>query len=311
MVRLLASSSAPRDRGYGSRGGDGPERPPLRPRRRADQSITTVGDVVVTARRREEAVRDVPSTITALSVGTTGSQEPDRRRGRPAPDRSRRPLQRPAEREPGRSLGARFGHPARHQRRLGRGPVRQRRLCRQQHARRPQLQAHRLFRPGPHRGAGRPARRALRPQLRVRHRQYRAGQPAFRQRPGGGHLYRRPRQVRLEGVVNQKISDNVAVRLAPRSRARAAGSTTIPTRTSTTTTPTATSCGARSATAKGPLDVTLMVDAQDMNLPTFANQWVVPAGKDRHPAAGLYRSALRRAVGREERPASDRPRGRC
>jgi iron complex outermembrane receptor protein len=31
--------------------------------------------------------------------------------------------------------------------------------------------------------------------------------------------------------------------------------------------------------SEGPLDVNLMFDAQDMNLPTFANQWVMPAGK--------------------------------
>jgi iron complex outermembrane receptor protein len=58
------------------------------------------------------------------------------------------------------------------------------------------------------------------------------------------------KQVRLEGIVNQKISDNTAVRLSAQVTGRAAGSTTIPTRTSITTTPTATSCAARSATAR-------------------------------------------------------------
>jgi iron complex outermembrane receptor protein len=75
----------------------GPEAASGVQRRQADQSATTFGDVVVTARRREEAVRDVPSTITAIGIGPTGAKGPIEGVGDLLADRARRALQRPAE----------------------------------------------------------------------------------------------------------------------------------------------------------------------------------------------------------------------
>jgi iron complex outermembrane receptor protein len=87
------------------------------------------------------------------------------------------------------------------------------------------------------------------------------------------------KQVRLEGVVNQKISDNVAVRLGAQVTGQGGGLFYNPNQNKYYDHTDGYIVRGQIRYAKGPLDVTLLVDAQDMNLPTFANQWVVPPGK--------------------------------
>jgi iron complex outermembrane receptor protein len=130
------------------------------------------------------------------------------------------------------------------------------------------------------RGAGRPAGRALRPQLRVRHRQHRPGPAGL---PDTGRLSATYtddlKQVRLEGSSTRRSATRSRSASAPRSRARAAGIYYNPNQNKYYDHTDGYIVRGQIRYSSGPLDVNLMFDAQDMNLPTFANQWVVPAGK--------------------------------
>jgi iron complex outermembrane receptor protein len=87
------------------------------------------------------------------------------------------------------------------------------------------------------------------------------------------------KQVRLEGVVNQKISDTTAVRLSAQVTGQGGGIYYNPNQNKYYDHTDGYIVRGQIRHSDGPLDINLMIDAQDMNLPTFANQWVIPAGK--------------------------------
>ncbi|NEX91768.1 TonB-dependent receptor plug domain-containing protein [Caulobacter sp. 17J65-9] len=86
-------------------------------------------------------------------------------------------------------------------------------------------------------------------------------------------------QLRMEGVVNQQLSDKVAVRLGAQVTGQGAGQYYNPNQNKYYDHTDGYIVRGQIRYTDGPLDVNLLVDSQDMNLPTFANQWVVPAGQ--------------------------------
>src|SRR5690606_28184172 len=86
-------------------------------------------------------------------------------------------------------------------------------------------------------------------------------------------------QLRVEGVVNQKINDKVAVRVGAQVTGQGDGIYYNPKRDVYYDHTDGYIVRGQLRYNDGPWDVKFLVDAQDMNLPTFANQWVVPPGK--------------------------------
>ena len=86
-------------------------------------------------------------------------------------------------------------------------------------------------------------------------------------------------QMRLEGVVNKQVSDTVAVRLGAQVTGQSRGHYYNPNQDKYYDHTDGWIARAQIRYRKGPLDVKLLVDAMDMNLPTFVNQWVVPPGE--------------------------------
>jgi iron complex outermembrane receptor protein len=85
-------------------------------------------------------------------------------------------------------------------------------------------------------------------------------------------------QVRLDGVVNDQLSDTVAVRLGAQVTGQGHGLFYNPNQDKYYDHTDGYIVRGQIRYSEGPWDVNFMVDAQDMNLPTFVNQWVVPAG---------------------------------
>ncbi|TNE63607.1 MAG: TonB-dependent receptor [Alphaproteobacteria bacterium] len=85
-------------------------------------------------------------------------------------------------------------------------------------------------------------------------------------------------QLRLEGIVNQKMSDTVAIRLGAQVTGQGGGFYYNPNRDTYYDHTDGWIARGQIRYNNGPWDVNLMIDAQDMNLPTFVNQWVLPAG---------------------------------
>jgi iron complex outermembrane receptor protein len=85
-------------------------------------------------------------------------------------------------------------------------------------------------------------------------------------------------QIRMEGVLNQQVSDTVAIRVGTQVTGQTGGIYYNPNSEKYYDHTDGWIARAQVRYNSGPLDVTFLVDAQDMNLPTFVNQWVLPAG---------------------------------
>jgi iron complex outermembrane receptor protein len=245
-----------------------------------DQSTTSVGDVVVTARRREEAVRDVPSTITAQGAEQLEQKSPIEGVGdllQLVP-------------------GVRFnGVQSENLSEVSvRGSGTQRATSADS--------AVGLFVNGAYVGSstlgGRNFKRvdyfdlarveALEgPQGALYGRNSEFGsinivlnQPVFR---NGGRVSATYTddlgQVQLQGIVNRQVNDKVAVRFGAQVTGQGGGIYRNPNRDTYYDHTDGYILRGQIRYSSGPLDVNLMLDAQDMNLPTFVNQWVVPAGR--------------------------------
>jgi iron complex outermembrane receptor protein len=245
-----------------------------------DQSVTSLGDVVVTARRREEAVRDVPSTITAIGAGQLEAKGPIEGSGdllATVP-------------------GVRFnGLQAENLAEVSvRGSGTQRATSADSGVG--------LFVNGAYVGSSTLGGRNFKridyfdlarievlegPQGALYGRNSGFGtvnivlaQPLFQDSGRLSATYTDDlKQVRMEGVVNQKISDTTAVRLSAQVTGQGGGIYYNPNQNKYYDHTDGYIVRGQIRHSDGPLDINLMLDAQDMNLPTFANQWVIPAGK--------------------------------
>jgi len=244
------------------------------------ETATNLGDVVVTARRREEAVRDVPSTITALSGDQLEAKSPIEGVGdllATVP-------------------GVRFnGVQAENLAEVSvRGSGTQRATSADS--------AVGLFVNGAYAGSSTLGGRNFKrldyfdlarvevlegPQgaLYGRNSEYGSvnivlAQPQFRD---GGRLSATYtddlEQIRLEGVVNYKVTDSIAVRLGAQVTGQGGGIYYNPNQNRYYDHTDGYIVRGQVRYAAGPWDVNLLLDAQDMNLPTFVNQWVVPPGR--------------------------------
>ncbi|MGQ2990792.1 TonB-dependent receptor [Brevundimonas sp.] len=241
---------------------------------------TRVGDVVVTARRREEAVRDVPSTITALSAENLEQKSPIEGVGdllQTVP-------------------GVRFnGVQSENLAEISvRGSGTQRATSADS--------AVGLFVNGAYAGSSTLGGRNFKridyfdiarvevlegPQGALYGRNSEFGsvnivlaQPQFR---NGGRVSATYTddlgQLRLDGIVNQQINDKIAVRVGAQVTGQGDGVYYNPNQNKYYDHTDGYLARAQIRYMDGPLDMNLMLDAQDMNLPTFVNQWVVPAGR--------------------------------
>lgn len=86
-------------------------------------------------------------------------------------------------------------------------------------------------------------------------------------------------QLRLDGIVNHKVGDKIAVRVGAQVTGQGGGIYYNPNQNKYYDHTDGYIVRGQIRYVDGPLDVNLMLDAQDMNLPTFVNQWVVPAGR--------------------------------
>ncbi|MNS02715.1 Colicin I receptor precursor [compost metagenome] len=246
----------------------------------ADQtSVSSVGDVVVTARRREEAVRDVPSTITALGAEQLEKKSPIEGVGdllQTVP-------------------GVRFnGLQSENLAEISvRGSGTQRATSADSGVG--------LFVNGAYVGSSTLGGRNFKridyfdlarvevlegPQGALYGRNSEFGtvnivlaEPGFKDSGRLSATYTDDLgQLRLEGVVNKQVSDKVAVRFGAQVTGQGGGIYYNPNRDTYYDHTDGYIVRGQIRYNDGPLDVKLLVDAQDMNLPTFTNQWVVPAG---------------------------------
>lgn len=98
-------------------------------------------------------------------------------------------------------------------------------------------------------------------------------------------------QDRLAGVINGKLSDNVAIRIGGEGYVQNSGQYYDPNHNKYYDNTHGWDGRAQIRYRSGALDATLLVDAQDLNLPTFVNSYIAPIGL--FPAAlpqGLYQS---------------------
>jgi iron complex outermembrane receptor protein len=250
------------------------------PRPEAQDQATNVGDVVVTARRREEAVRDVPSTITAL-----GAEQLEQK----SPIEGVADLLQTVP-------GVRFnGVQSENLAEVSvRGSGTQRATSADS--------AIGLFVNGAYAGSSTLGGRNFKrldyfdlarvevlegPQGALYGRNSEFGsvnivlaQPQFR---NGGRVSATYTddlgQVRAEGVVNQQLSDTVAVRFGAQVTGQGGGIYYNPNQNKYYDHTDGYILRGQIRYNEGPWDVNFLVDAQDMNLPTFVNQWVVPPGR--------------------------------
>ena len=284
MVRLLACSSAALIAamvpGVVLAQTSSPDPAPRAGQAAQDETATNVGDVVVTARRREEAVRDVPSTITALSAEQLEQKGPVDGVGdllQTVP-------------------GVRFnGVQSENLSEISvRGSGTQRATSADS--------AIGLFVNGAYAGSSTLGGRNFKrldyfdlarievlegPQGALYGRNSEIGsvnivlaQPQFR---NGGRVSATYTddlgQLRLEGIVNQQVSDTVAVRFGAQVTGQGGGIYYNPNQDKYYDHTDGYIVRGQIRYNNGPLDVNLLLDAQDMNLPTFVNQWVAPPGR--------------------------------
>jgi iron complex outermembrane receptor protein len=86
-------------------------------------------------------------------------------------------------------------------------------------------------------------------------------------------------QLRLEGVTNNQLSDTIAVRFGAQVTGQGGGIFYNPNQDKYYDHTDGYIVRGQMRYRDGPWDVNFLVDAQDMNLPTFVSQWVVPAGR--------------------------------
>lgn len=86
-------------------------------------------------------------------------------------------------------------------------------------------------------------------------------------------------QLRLDGIVNHKLNDKVAVRVGAQVTGQGGGIYYNPNQNKYYDHTDGYIVRGQIRYNDGPWDVNLLLDAQDMNLPTFVNQWVLPAGR--------------------------------
>jgi iron complex outermembrane receptor protein len=286
MVRLLACSSAALIAAMVPGAVLAREYQPTPTTSASDQSqpdeageATQVGDIVVTARRREEAIRDVPGTLTAVTEDDL---------------RARGPLQ-----GTGDLLatvpGVRFnGLQSENLAEVSvRGSGTQRATSADSGVG--------LFVNGAYVGSstlgGRNFRRidffdlarveALEgPQGALYGRNSEFGtvnivlaQPAFRDSGRISATYiNEQQQLALEGVVNHQYSDTIAVRVGAQVTGQTGGIYYNPNDDTHYDHTEGYIVRGQLRYNSGPLDINFLIDAQDMDLPTFANTWVLPAG---------------------------------
>jgi len=87
------------------------------------------------------------------------------------------------------------------------------------------------------------------------------------------------KQMQLEGIVNQALSDTVAVRIGAQVTGQTGGLYYNPNQNKYYDHTGGYIVRGQIRYSHGPVDVKLLVDAMDMDLPTFVNQWVLPAGR--------------------------------
>jgi iron complex outermembrane receptor protein len=246
----------------------------------AQAAPTQVGDVVVTARRREEAVRDVPSTITALSAENLEQKSPIEGVGdllQTVP-------------------GVRFN--SLQSENLAEISVRGSGTQRATSA----DSAVGLFVNGAYAGSSTLGGRNFKrldyfdiarvevlegPQGALYGRNSEFGsvnivlaQPQFRDGGRVSATYTDDlSQLRVEGIINQQLTDKIAVRIGAQVTGQDGGIYYNPNQNKYYDHTDGYLVRGQIRYMDGPLDVTLLLDAQDMNLPTFVNQWVVPAGR--------------------------------
>lgn len=97
-------------------------------------------------------------------------------------------------------------------------------------------------------------------------------------------------QNRLEGIVNQQVSDKVAVRLGAEVYGQTKGFYYDPNNNRYYDRTNGWTARGQVRYKSGPLDATLLVDAQDMRLPSFVNSYVLPAGINAALPLGLTQS---------------------
>ncbi|MGA0544054.1 TonB-dependent receptor [Brevundimonas sp. VNH65] len=239
-----------------------------------------VGDVVVTARRREEAIRDVPSTITALSAETLEQKSPIESVGdllQTVP-------------------GVRFnGVQSENLAEISvRGSGTQRATSADS--------AVGLFVNGAYAGSSTLGGRNFKrldyfdiarievlegPQgaLYGRNSEYGSvnivlAQPQFRNGGRVSATYTDDlQQLRLDGIVNHQLNEKVAFRVGAQVTGQGGGVYYNPNQNKYYDHTDGYLVRGQIRYMDGPWDVNLLLDAQDMNLPTFVNQWVVPPGR--------------------------------
>lgn len=86
-------------------------------------------------------------------------------------------------------------------------------------------------------------------------------------------------QIQFEGIVNKQLTDTVAVRLGGQVTKQASGFYYNPNQDKYYDDTDGYIVRGQIRYDNGPIDATLMIDAQDMALPTFANQWVIPPAR--------------------------------
>jgi iron complex outermembrane receptor protein len=245
-----------------------------------DRPSSQVGDVVVTARRREEAVRDVPSTITALSSTQLEQKSPIEGVGdllQTVP-------------------GVRFnGLQSENLAEVSvRGSGTQRATSADSGVG--------LFVNGAYAGSSTLGGRNFKrldyfdlarvevlegPQGALYGRNSEFGtvnivlaQPQFRDGGRVSATYTDDlQQMRLEAVVNHQLSDTMAVRFGAQVVGQGGGIYYNPNQNKYYDHTDGYIVRGQIRYSEGPWDVNLLLDAQDMNLPTFVNQWVLPPGR--------------------------------
>tara|TARA_R110000850_G_scaffold170245_8_gene295675 strand:- start:1688 stop:4048 length:2361 start_codon:yes stop_codon:yes gene_type:complete len=105
-------------------------------------------------------------------------------------------------------------------------------------------------------------------------------EPAFRDGGRGSAVYTNELgQMRLEGIVNKAVNETVAVRFGAQVTGQSKGFYYNPNQEKYYDHTDGWIARGQIRYSDGPLEVKLLVDAMDMNLPTFVNQFVLPAGQ--------------------------------
>jgi iron complex outermembrane receptor protein len=107
-------------------------------------------------------------------------------------------------------------------------------------------------------------------------------------------------QTKVAAVVNQKLNDKVAIRIGAQAIGQQKGHFYNPTLDSYYDHTDGWIARGQVRYQDGPLDVTVMVDAQDLNLPTFLNSYVLPPGVNAQIPRGITQDRFVVGHDREE-----------